>query len=194
MSAVFHSRGASTLTEACVETVFNPAYSLGLVTVGELGDKEPEEVGELLQLNQTSRLLRAAWIARDYPGNLDVFTYAKTAQDNPKPHIDQQKGTAYNSPERAVVLSIARFGIGRVRAQQFPEVLRPKDERVDKTVLEPMRQESYKLLPNEMPIDFEHHPSQVLIIPTLPLPVAHMVEMLTDERSTDLWESTLTVS
>jgi len=194
MSEVFHSRGASTLAEACVQTVLNPSYALGLVSVTGIEGESVEKIEEILGLEEVSKSLGKAWVDNKYPGVLSNFSFLQTRDGAPKPHIDQRKGYYYNSPERVAILSIARYGIGHVRGQQFPAVILPGEEAVDHALLAEMRQVSYGLDLDRMPIDFEHHPSQVLIIPTLPSPTAHAVEPLTKTRETNTWECTLDLS
>lgn len=193
MSVVLRRQGNTKLIETCMETVFDPRYSFGLLTVSGLDGKHPEEIGEFLELDKLSTQLGEAWADRGYPGQLSEFTFGSTIEGARKPHIDQKKGTVYNSPPRAVVLSIGRHGIGRVRGQQFPTVIQPGDAALDRDLLATMRLEAAGLDLNKMPIDFEHHESQVLIIPTLPSPVAHSVVPVSESRATDAWDCTLTV-
>jgi len=193
MSVVFRASGISRLAEACEITTLEPDVAFGIVSVPDLGEASPQLVGELLGLEDVTNHLNSAWSKRGYLGKISTFGYVGTLEHVKRPHIDQKKGTAASAPPRAVTLSIARHGVGHVRGHQFNTAMCPDQTAYNAQSLESMRQSANKLTEDQLEVQDYHYPSEVLIIPTLPVPTAHSVTKITETRHTDIWDSILTI-
>lgn len=189
MTGVLRGSATSTLAEVCVATVLDPEVVLGLVDVDIALDGAPEDLTDRLRLHEVASSLNAAWRDHGYAGELTAFAYSNSRLGPRGPHIDHKYGWGANAPQRAVVLSLPVHGVARVLARQYDSVLRPGTVCDYGESLQAMRLEAATLASEDLPISLEHQPGQVLVIPTLPRPTAHAVEVTVEPRLTHLWDS-----
>lgn len=191
MSDVLRGEGAGSLVEVCTRTIFEPEILFGVVALSEPLTDDPAAVAAQVDLAGLAASLREAWAQAGYPGRPSDFRMGRISNRPVGVHIDQKAGPGANSPERLVVLSMGLVGLAQVYGKGYPAAVKPGDDSVDRQSLRGMRYRAGGQSKLDLPTTFVHRPNEIIVIPTLPNPTAHAVDLIDPDRTTMLWDCVL---